>query len=386
LSSKAWHGLAQAEQGTDAVRPRGRQDWVTAFSVALLAMLAVAVIAASLDRAGHRNFAAAASTPPAGAGPAAQGLPAPKALARRIAALGQRFDGRVGIAVRSVEQGWTASFGGEDMFPQQSISKLWVAAATLDLADEGKLRLADPVTVTSRDLTLFHQPIRKEIGFAGFRTDLADLMRRAIAESDNTANDVLFRRAGGQDGVTAFLSRNGLGKIAIGPGEKLLQTRAAGMAWDDSYSRGRIFWTEREKVPIPVRARALGDYVTNPPDGASPHALTQALARLKRGELLSPASTRHLLDLMDQSTTGPERLRGGLAEGWTLAHKTGTGQVMGDFATAYNDSGVLTSPAGKHYAIAVLIASTHRPVPERQALMQEVTRAAIACEASGEGC
>jgi beta-lactamase class A len=61
-----------------------------------------------------------------------------------------------------------------------------------------------------------------------------------------------------------------------------------------------------------------------------------------------------------------------------LAHKTGTGQVMGYYATAYNDVGILTSPRGQHYAVVVMIASTQRPVPERQALMAAVTRAVIA--------
>ena len=81
---------------------------------------------------------------------------------------------------------------------------------------------------------------------------------------------------------------------------------------------------------------------------------------------------------MAQSRTGPERLAGGLVEGWRLAHKTGTGQVLGPRATGYNDVGLLTAPDGRTYAVAVFIADTTRPVPERQALMQAVTRAVIA--------
>jgi beta-lactamase class A len=309
---------------------------------------------------------------------APSGPPPPPHIARQIEILGRSFGGRVGIVIRSIEDGWTASYGGGGIFPQQSVSKLWVAAAVLDRVDARAMHLSDKVTLTRNDLTIFHQPILKRIGDGSYTTDIAELMRLAITQSDNTANDVLFRRVGGQSGVGRFLARSDLGEIAIGPGEKILQTQAAGMTWDDSFSYDRTFWHVRETVPIPVRASALAAYATNPPDAATPLAIAKALARLKRGELLGPGSTSHLLDLMQQSVTGPDRLRGGLSEGWNLAHKTGTGQVMGYFATAYNDVGILTSPAGRHYALVVMIASTQQPVAVRQALMSSVTRAVIA--------
>ena len=51
-------------------------------------------------------------------------------------------------------------------------------------------------------------------------------------------------------------------------------------------------------------------------DGASPLAITNALTRLARGELLSPASTRLMLDTMARTTSGPQRLRAGVPAGW----------------------------------------------------------------------
>ena len=302
----------------------------------------------------------------------------PKALAQKISALGGAFDGRVGIVVRSVDGDWSATYRSEGLFPQQSVSKLWVAATVLDQADEGQLSRSDTITLTAQDLTIFHQPIRKRIGSSQYTATLADLLSFAVTQSDNTANDALFRKVGGQEGVGRFLSRHNLAEIAVGSGEKDLQTKAAGMTWDDSFSYGRTFWRVRETVPIAVRARAIGDYVTNPPDGATPAAVALALSRLAKGDLLSKGSTAYLLDLMSKSKTGPDRLRAGLSPGWSLAHKTGTGQVLGYYATAYNDVGILTSPSGKRYALVVMIASTQQPVPIRQALMAEVTRSVIA--------
>jgi beta-lactamase class A len=81
---------------------------------------------------------------------------------------------------------------------------------------------------------------------------------------------------------------------------------------------------------------------------------------------------------MAQTRTGPRRLPAGLNQGWTIAHKTGTGQDLNDESTGYNDVGLLTAPDGRTYAVAVMIAATRRPIPERQALMAQVARAVVA--------
>ena len=63
--------------------------------------------------------------------------------------------------------------------------------------------------------------------------------------------------------------------------------------------------------------------------------------------------------------TGANRLKGGMAPGWALNHKTGTGQVLGSQQAGYNDIGILTAPDGKSYAVAVMIKLTSVPLPVR---------------------
>jgi beta-lactamase class A len=317
--------------------------------------------------------------------PTPQGPLPPAALAQQVTAIGRNFDGSVGIAIMSVDKGWTASYAADRIFPQQSVSKLWVSAAILDKVDKGEISLSERIPLSSKDLTIFHQPIRKYIMAGNYAPTIADLMRYAMTQSDNTANDVLYRKVGGQQGVGGFIARHTLGQIAIGPGEKILQTEMAGMGWSDSYSYGRNFWTARSTVPPERRSKALSRYLTEPPDGATPAALALGLSKLRRGELLTPQSTAILIDMMNQSKTGPDRLKGALIEGsgWSMAHKTGTGQVLGSYATAYNDVGILNSPKGRSYAVVVMIASTYQSVKARQEMMQSVTRAVMACDTAG---
>ncbi|HEV2745919.1 MAG TPA: class A beta-lactamase [Allosphingosinicella sp.] len=312
-------------------------------------------------------------------------LAAQRILDSRIASIGRGFNGDVGIAVKDVETGWVSHYDGARHYPQQSVSKFWVALTALDKADRGELDFYEPVTVRNHDLTVFHQPIRAMIRGGGYNTTLNDLLHRALQQSDNTANDFLMRRAGGPDAVRDFLARSSIDGIRFGPGEKLLQAGIAGLSWRPEYSMGRAFYAARAGVPSSVRQAAFNRYAADPIDGATPLGIVDALARLKRGELLSPGSTQRLLGIMSNTKTGPQRLKGGLAPGYRLAHKTGTGQVLGATQSGYNDIGIITGPNGRSYAVAVMIRRTAAPIPQRMQMMQSVTRAVIDYDRNMEG-
>jgi beta-lactamase class A len=315
------------------------------------------------------------------------GSGAARALEARVRELGRAFPGEVGIAVREVDgpSGLMASWNGNRFFPQQSVSKFWVALTAFDRVDRGALDLDRSVTITRADLTLFNQPIAAQIGPNGYRTTLGSLVFRAITQSDNTCNDLVLRHAGGPDAVRAMLERNGLTGIRFGPGERMLQAGIAGMQWNNAFSVGRGFEAARSQVPASRRRDAFERYIEDPVDGATPEGITNGLARLQRGELLSRASTARLLSIMSQTRTGRMRLRGGLAPGWSLAHKTGSGQILNGTQAGYNDIGILTSPEGRHYAVAVMIGRTSTPNLTRMQLMQNVTRAVIAYDQAQQG-
>ena len=70
-------------------------------------------------------------------------VPPPAALHSQIVALGRAFDGQVGIAVQSIDNGWELGWKDDDLYPQQSVSKLWVSITALDAVDQGKVSLDD---------------------------------------------------------------------------------------------------------------------------------------------------------------------------------------------------------------------------------------------------
>jgi beta-lactamase class A len=302
----------------------------------------------------------------------------PPALVSVVRSLGQSFRGKVGIAVRRIDADWTVAWNGTSLFPQQSVSKLWVAMTFLDAVDRGKLRITDTTTITRNDLTLFHQPSAALLKNGSWTSSYSDLMRRAMTQSDNTANDTLLRAVGGPEAVRSFLARRMIKDIRFGPGERLLQSATAGMDWRQDYSVGRNFYAARAKLPMSVRVKALDNYLASPPDGAAPSSIVQALAKLREDRMLSPASSRLLLSIMSEAKTGPQRIKGGVPHGWSYLHKTGTGQDLPPRSTGFNDIGIMTAPDGTSYAVAVMIGSTTVGIPERWALMQAVAKAVAA--------
>ncbi len=309
---------------------------------------------------------------------------APAGLRDQISALVRGFDGKSGISVVSMRDGWQVDHNGGVLFPQQSCSKLWVAIAAMDAVDRGKVQLNDRVTLGRSDLTLFHQPIRAKILGGGHTTTLSALLQTAITDSDNTANDKLMRSIGGPETVRDMIDRKGLGDIRFYDGERALQSKVAGLIWSQSFSVGDGFYKARSALPLSVRRASFERYIDDPYDGASPNAVARALARLKRGELLSPASTRRLLSIMSSTKTGKMRVRAGLVRGWTWAHKTGTGQNFQGRVGGINDIGILTAPDGTDYAMSIMTVPNHTN-GDAQQLMQSVARAVIATHVARYG-
>jgi beta-lactamase class A len=310
---------------------------------------------------------------------------APEEFQNDLDRMASAYGEPVGIAVSDVTDGWTASVAGDERFPQQSVSKLWVALAVLQAVDQGKLRLDQPVTMLPEDKSVFYQPITRRIrGPNGLSLPLDELLRHALVESDNAANDRLIREVGGPEVVTRAIAEKGLHGVAVGGTERDMQTKTAGLTWRPEYGTTWIFKQARAKLPDEVRDQALAAYLADPPDGATPKGIVSSLAALKRGELLSPSSTDFMLDLMGEAVTGQLRLKAGLAPGWSLAHKTGTGPDWRGASVGINDVGLLTAPDGRTYAVAVMVRQTRQGPTARHRLMQGVARAVEAQWQAGD--
>lgn len=302
---------------------------------------------------------------------------APAAMAAAIGAARNRINGPVGISVISIADGWRHDQGCEQLLPQQSVSKLWVAMTAFSEIDRGTLALSTEVSVTGADLTLFHQPIYRLVKGWGYRTNVADLVVRAMTQSDNTANDRVLHAIGGPERVRDMLRDRRIRDVRFGPGERLLQSGTAGIAWQQSYSLPWAFQIARNRIDPAVRKGAYQRYVADPPDGASACGIADGLLLLKTGKALSAPSTAALLSIMASSRTGRARLRAGLRPGWMIAHKTGTGQEYAGRTAGFNDVGILTAPDGHVFVVTVMIGDSASSERARQAMIAQVARSVV---------
>ena len=206
----------------------------------------------------------------------------------------------------------------------------------------------------------------------------AAMLRDALSLSDNMANDKLLWRVGGPDHIRAILTERGITGVRFGPGERLLQSKIAGLTWTPDLATGFNFEQARARLPMDQRQALLGAYIADPLDGATPAGIAHALGLLAQGQLLSAGSTDVLLGIMQHSKSGPMRLKGAVPPGWTVYHKTGTGQELAGLATGYNDVAIFQAPDGTRYAVAVLIGETRLPIKARMEMMQAVSRSVVA--------
>jgi beta-lactamase class A len=79
---------------------------------------------------------------------------------------------------------------------------------------------------------------------------------------------------------------------------------------------------------------------------------------------------------MTDSPTGQKRLKAGLPQGWSIAHKTGTGPEVLGTGTATNDVGIITAPR-QQVAIAVFIAGSKAPIEMREQVMAQAATAVV---------
>ncbi len=300
------------------------------------------------------------------------------ALQQQIQQRADAFAEPVGVAVLDLANGRSAAINGEQHVPMASTFKAFLGVAVLDAVDRGTLTLAQPIHVRREDLSLLWQPLAQEVGDDGFDTTIGDLLQRAAGASDNAAADILLRLLGGPAAVQETLKQKGIRGLRIDRQERDFQTAIVGLRWHPEYVDAAVYASAVAAVPERRRAAAWQAYLADPRDSATPLGAVAALAALQAGNLLSPASTAHLLEIMTRTGTGKTRLIAGLPDGWQLAHKTGGGIEWRGRALSNNDIGILTAPDGHRFAVAVFIPDSGQSEARRDAFIADMARAVAA--------
>ncbi len=236
--------------------------------------------------------------------------------------------------------------------PMQSMYKLPLALTALHMADLGTLlptqRAGEPMNVTLDRTVQFlpsdiipgsFSPLTDRYPKANADVKLREIIRLAVGQSDNGAEEVLVRLVGGPLAVEHYMHSLGISAIQVRYSERDLDHNE-----DLQY----------------------GDWI-------EPTAAIQLLELLLNKPPVSPIANAFLLKAMDSPFTSG-RLRAGLPPGTPLAHKSGSSGTHGGLTAATNDIGIITLPDGRRLAIAVFVTDSRADDDTREAVIARIAR------------
>ncbi|MFZ2997465.1 serine hydrolase [Sphingobium sp.] len=278
----------------------------------------------------------------------------------------QRFaaltDGTVGITVKDLGTGETLALNGDMLFPMASAYKVAVAGRIFAMVDAGEVTLADMLP-----------PEPAQVGSIG-TLSVATLLDLMLTRSDNNATDVLVARAGGPVAVNAWVAGLGIRGLRVDSNTADLLYRAMDLTPRPGNFNRNVAAAMAANPALRTRdARDMPNiaFARDPRDTATPAAMTDLVAAIRTGRALKPASTVAMLSIMEHCRTGKARLSGMLPPGTRIAHKTGSLNGTG------NDTGVVTLPDGRLFAITVFVMQDHKGHDARDRIMAEAARAAF---------
>ncbi len=299
-------------------------------------------------------------------------------LEQELSRLQTSSEAVLGISVLHLESGRTASLNSQDLFPMASTIKVPVAVHILKLVDRKQLKLDTRVVLEEYDVyPSTYGPISDYLS-PGSALTIRDLLALMLQTSDNNATDILMRVGGGTGAVRATMKELDLEKLRV---DIPIWMHIAEYLGNTKYTEKNPMSPEEFGQLVKVEeARGSQAFMSspevfdnNPRNTATPQAMLELLSRIWRKQILAPASTGLLLDIMYGCKTGAGRLKGSLPPGTRVAHKTGT------IGQSTNDVGIIDLPGGAgHVAIVVYTKRSKKATSaEREAAIAQVARAAF---------
>ncbi|AZB29983.1 CGA/CIA family class A beta-lactamase [Chryseobacterium balustinum] len=245
-------------------------------------------------------------------------------LAQKVDSIIKDKKATVGVSVLGFEDDFKYNKNATTKLPMLSVFKFHIAATVLDLVDKGKLSLGQKILIKKGDLLEnTWSPIREKYPNGNVELPLSEIINYTVAWSDNNGCDILLRLIGGAQVVQKFMDSKGVKDFQIKHNEEQMHKEAKYL---------------------------YENYTTT-------NSLSQLYKKFYDGKILSEKSTKFLYDIMLNTSTGGNKLKEQLPK-QSIAHKTGSSGKDGDLTIAENDSGIVTLPNGKHYAVVVFISNS----------------------------
>lgn len=251
-----------------------------------------------------------------------------------FARLEDTFGGRLGVDVYDTGNGTQFGYRSGERFPMCSTFKLMLVGAVLARSMKTDVILDRRIMYARHDLVSY-SPVTAAHVVHGMT--VSELCKAAIQHSDNTAANLLIRMLGGVAAVTAFARSIGDTKFRLDRNETELNTAIPG--------------DER--------------------DTSTPAAMGKSLRVLALGNALHDRQRTLLKDWLRGNTTGGDRIRAGLPDGWAVGDKTGSGA----YGTT-NDVALIWPPKRSPVSLAIYYTQDEETAESKDEVIASAARIA----------
>jgi len=254
------------------------------------------------------------------------------------------LEGRIGLYAINTANNQSIQYRALERFPIQSTFKVMAVSAILKQSEADNNLLKQKITYAKQDLVFWSLITEKHVADG---MTIFDLCAAAMMYSDNTATNLIVKKLGGPEAVTAFARSIGDNTFRIDDWEPDLNSN-----------------------PDDLR------------DTSTPKAMEKSLQKLTLGNVLTSSKRNQLLTWMKGNTTGDTRIRAGVPKGWIVADKTGAGNDYG----ISNDIGIIWPPNCAPIVIAIYSGHNKKDTTRRDDILVSSTRLVINEFAKTDSC
>ena len=258
----------------------------------------------------------------------------PISIQKKLAELEASSGGRIGFSAINTANNTHLQYHAQERFPFCSTCKLIGVSAILKQSMTDSHLLQQKVTYKKQDLVTYSPITEKHLADG---MTISELCAAAML-SDNTAINLLIKKLGGPEAVTAFAHSIG----------------------DNAFRLDRIEPELNSAIPGDLR------------DTSTPAAMTKSVQRLALGNSLATPQRELLQAWLKSNTTGGSRIRAGVPKGWVVGDKTGTC----DYGTT-NDIGIIWPPKSPPIVVAIYFTQNKKEAAPRDDIIASVTRILI---------
>ncbi|HKC62500.1 MAG TPA: serine hydrolase [Pyrinomonadaceae bacterium] len=250
--------------------------------------------------------------------------PAPPAwLDKRVRDEVAKFEGTVYLYAKNLDTGAEYSFGGEERVRTASTIKIAVMIEAFSQVAEGKVKWTDDLVLTKEKKVSGSGILQ---GFNdGLHLTLQDAVMLMMSMSDNTATNLVIDALGGADSVNARMQSLGFTDTRL-----MRKVGGGGDSLEGKKEENKRFGLGR----------------------TSPREMVSIMEKLERGEIISPAASKEMIDLMKREQTQDGIWR----ELWRLPRATKSGALD----ALRSNVGIIYHPRGR-----IALAITCDDMPEQ---------------------